>query len=137
MNYWILKSEPEAYGFQDLLREGRTAWDGVRNYGARNNLRAMKEGDIALFYHSITGKEVVGICRIIREYYPDPSAEKGDWSAVDVAPVKALNRPVRLKEIKAREELSQIGLVRLGRLSVVPITQDEFEVVLSMGETKL
>jgi len=137
MNYWLVKSEPGEYSFEDLEREGRTMWDGVRNYAARNHLRAMKEGDLVLFYHSVKQKEVVGICRVVREAYPDPTAEKGDWSVVDVVPLKRLKRPVSLKEIKAAPELQNIGLVRIGRLSVMPLSKEEFEKILELGETTL
>lgn len=137
MNYWLIKSEPEAYSFQDLQREGRTMWDGVRNYAARNNLRAMAEGDLALFYHSIIGKEVVGVCKVAREHYPDPTAEKGDWSVVDFVPIKALTTPVSLAQIKAKEELQQIALIRTSRMSVVPLKKEEFALILAMGKTKI
>lgn len=137
MNYWLVKSEPGEYSFEDLEHEGRTMWDGVRNYAARNHLRAMKEGDLVLFYHSVKQKEVVGICRVVREAYPDPTAEKGDWSVVDVVPLKRLKRPVSLKEIKAAPELQNIGLVRIGRLSVMPLSKEEFEKILELGETTL
>ncbi len=136
MSFWLVKSEPGEYSYDDLEREGRTMWDGVRNYAARNNLRAMKNGDLVLFYHSVKGLEVVGICKVVKEYYPDPTAEKGDWSVVDVVPVKRLKRPVSLKEIKQRPELQNIGLVRIGRLSVMPLEESEFEKILAMGDTK-
>jgi predicted RNA-binding protein with PUA-like domain len=137
MNYWLIKSEPGEYSFQDLVNDKNTRWDGVRNYAARNNLRAMKTGDLALFYHSVDDKEVVGICKVAKEYYPDPTAEKGDWSAVDFAPVKPLNKSVGLAEIKANPRLQHIGLVRIGRLSVMPLEETEFMTILDMGETKM
>lgn len=137
MNYWLIKSEPEEFSYQDLEKKGRTVWDGVRNYAARNNLRAMKAGDLVLFYHSVTSKEVVGVCKVIQEHYPDPTAEKGDRSVVDFVPVKALKVSVSLNDIKSRQELQQIGLVRIGRLSVMPLSQQEFELILAMGETEL
>jgi len=130
MAYWLVKSEPDVYGFDDLLREGRSRWDGVRNYQARNNLRAMKMGDLCLFYHSNIGLEVVGIARVEREHYPDPTAEKGDWSCVDLVPVERLARPMSLAEIKAHPDLQQVGLVRNGRLSVMPLTEAEFRVMV-------
>lgn len=137
MNYWLVKSEPDVYAFDQLLAEGRVCWDGVRNYQARNNLRAMRTDDLCLYYHSNIGLEIVGIARVVREAYPDPTAEKGDWSAVDLAPVKALNRPVPLADIKAHPALQQFGLVRNGRLSVMPATFDEFFLLLSLGNTEL
>lgn len=137
MNYWLVKSEPDTYSFEQLVKEGRAQWDGVRNYQARNNLRAMQAGDVCLFYHSNIGLEVVGLARVARTAYPDPTAEKGDWSAVDLEPLKPLKRPVPLAEIKAHPALQQFGLVRNGRLSVMPATYDEFSAILGMGETKL
>ena len=137
MNYWLVKSEPFVFSFDDLLRDGKTRWDGVRNYQARNNLRAMKTGDICLFYHSNEGLAVVGLATVAREYYPDPTAEKGDWSAVDLAPYKVLARPVTLVEIKAQPALQQFGLVRNGRLSVMPASADEFATILALAETTL
>lgn len=137
MFYWLVKSEPDVYSFEQLQKDKRTRWDGVRNYQARNNLRAMKAGDLCLFYHSNIGLEVVGIARVAREHYPDPTAEKGDWSAVDLEPVKPLARPVPLAEIKAHPALQQFGLVRNGRLSVMPATFDEFSTLLALGQTQL
>jgi len=137
MNYWLVKSEPDTYSFEQLITDKRTRWDGVRNYQARNNLRAMKAGDLCLFYHSNIGLEIVGIARVAREHYPDPTAEKGDWSAVDLEPVKPLVRPVPLAEIKAHPALQQFGLVRNGRLSVMPATFDEYSTLLGLGQTQL
>ena len=137
MNYWLIKSEPYAYSYQDLVKDKKTLWDGIRNYAARNNLRAMKKGDLVLYYHSREGLEVVGVCKVIKEYYPDPTAEKGDWSVVDVAPVKALVKPVSLKTIKATEALQNMALVKISRLSVSPVTEDEFQLILELGETTL
>jgi predicted RNA-binding protein with PUA-like domain len=133
MAYWLIKSEPFVYSFQQLLEEGNVMWDGVRNYLARNYLRAMKTGDQVLFYHSREGLEVVGLCTVAREYYPDPTAASGDWSVVDFAPVRALNKPVSLSLIKATPELQQIGLVRMGRLSVMPLTEAEFQKILELS----
>ncbi len=135
MRYWLVKSEPYEYSFQDLVADGRTRWVGVRNYAARNHLQDMSEGDLVLYYHSRKGLEVVGIAEVIKAAYPDPTAEKGDWTAVDLAPVKELNRPVSLKEIKQTEELQEMPLVRIGRLSVMPVEKVEFERILEMGET--
>ncbi len=137
MPYWLVKSEPDVYSFQQLVADGVTRWDGVRNYQARNYLRAMRVGDLCLFYHSNTGLEVVGIARVSREHYPDPTATKGDWSAVEVEPVRALERPVPLSEIKAHPELQQVGLVRHPRLSVMPLTEQEFALLLRLGNTSL
>lgn len=137
MNYWLVKSEPDVYGYDQLVAEGRGRWDGVRNYQARNNLRAMRTGDLCLFYHSNIGLAVVGLARVAREHYPDPTAEKGDWSAVDLEPVKPLARPVPLTEIKAHAKLQQLGLVRNGRLSVMPVSSQEFSTILALGETRL
>jgi len=136
MNYWLVKSEPNEYGYHHLEEDGKTRWTGVRNYAARNNLREMKEGDLVFFYHSVKDKEIVGICKVTKEAYPDPTAEKGDWSVVDVVPVKRLNKPVTLKEVKATPELQNIALVRIGRLSVMPLEKAEFEKILEMGETE-
>ena len=133
-NFWLLKSEPFVFSFQDLQREGRTTWDGVRNYQARNFLRAMKLGDQCLFYHSNEGLAVVGVARVSREFFPDPTAETGDWSAVEVQPQQALMRPVTLSEIKATPALQQIGLVRTPRLSVMPLAEAEYNLILAMGE---
>ena len=137
MNYWLVKSEPYEYSFEDLEKDGVTDWSGVRNYGARNNLRAMENGDLVLYYHSVKGKEVVGISKVVREHYPDPTAEKGDWSAVDLSPVKAMTQPVTLKAIKQEPSLANIALVRISRLSVVPLEEKEFHKILEMGDTSL
>ncbi len=137
MNYWMVKSEPDAFSFEELLATGRTMWDGVRNYAARNNLRSMCKGDLVLFYHSVTGKEVVGICEVDKEHYPDPTAEQGDWSVVDLIPRKPLAKPVPLAAIKSDPLLQDIALVRIGRLSVMPLEKAAFDHILSLGETDL
>lgn len=134
---WLVKSEPDVYSYDQLVAEGRGRWDGVRNYQARNNLRAMKAGDLVLFYHSNIGLEVVGIAKVVTEHYPDPTAEKGDWSCVELEAVKPFTRPVPLTEIKANPALQQLLLVRNGRLSVMPVTSDEFFTLLDMGATQL
>jgi len=135
--YWLVKSEPDVYGYADLTREGRSRWDGVRNYQARNNLRAMKVGDLCLFYHSNIGLEIVGIAEVAREHYPDPTAEKGDWSCVDLVPKQPFTRSVPLPVIKSHADLQNIGLVRNPRLSVMPLTSDEFSTLLALGDTPL
>lgn len=135
--YWLVKSEPYKYSFDDLLKDGTTEWDGVRNYEARNNLRSMKKGDLLLYYHSNEGKEVVGIAKVVREAYPDPTAKQGDWSVVDVRPVKALNEPVSLASIKADEKLADIALLKRARLSVVPVSAAHFKRILKLAHTKL
>jgi predicted RNA-binding protein with PUA-like domain len=135
--HWLIKSEPFKYPWDQLVEDGSTHWDGVRNYEARNNLAAMKKGDLALYYHSNEGKAVVGVARVIAESYPDPTTDDERWVVVDVEPVVALARPVTLAEIKADPALADIALVRRGRLSVVPIERREFERILALGETKL
>lgn len=137
MNYWLVKSEPFVFSYDDMVRDGKAQWDGVRNYQARNNLRAMQVGDICLFYHSNEGLAVVGLAKVIKEHYPDPTAEKGDWSAVELGPVKPFERHVTLAEIKTVPELQQMLLVRNGRLSVQPVTSDEFFRILDLGNTTL
>jgi predicted RNA-binding protein with PUA-like domain len=136
-NYWLVKQEPEAYSWATLVEEGGTAWTGVRNFQARNHLRSMKKGDLVLFYHSVSEKQVVGIARVTNEAYPDPTAKEGDWSAVDLAPVKALKKPVSLETIKSDNALKQMPLVRQSRLSVMPITKEHFTRVLAFAETKI
>jgi predicted RNA-binding protein with PUA-like domain len=132
MNYWMVKQEPEAYSFDDLVAEGKTDWTGVRNFQARNNLKAMKKGDKVLFYHSVSEKAVVGIAEVSKESYPDPTDEK--WIAVEVKPVKKIKKPVTLEAVKANHALANIALVRQSRLSVIPLTKDEYEEVLSMAK---
>ncbi|MEO6833022.1 MAG: EVE domain-containing protein [Chitinophagaceae bacterium] len=134
MNYWLIKSEPNKYSWDDLLKDGSTVWNGVRNYAARNNLRDMEKGDKLLFYHSNIGKEIVGIAKVIKTHYQDPTTEEEAWLAVDVAPVKALKKPVTLAAIKATPALQTMALIKLSRLSVSPVTQEEFELILEMGK---
>ena len=136
-NYWLVKSEPEAYSWQTFVKEGRTAWTGVRNCQARNNLRAMKKADPVCFYHSVSEKQVVGLARVEQEAYPDPTAEEGDWSAVDLAPMKALNKPVSLAIIKADKFLKDMLLVRHSRLSVTPLTEAQFKRLIELSGTKV
>jgi predicted RNA-binding protein with PUA-like domain len=136
-SYWLVKSEPFKYPFERLLKDRRTTWDGVRNFQARNNLRAMKTGDLLLFYHSNEGKEIVGIAKVARTAYPDPTATEGDWSVVDVAPVKPLTVPVPLATLREDAKLADMQMLRRSRLSVVPVTAAEFKRVLELGKTKL
>ena len=131
MAHWLMKSEPESYGWQDLMRDGGTEWDGVRNNAARLHLKAMKAGDEAFFYHSMSDKAVVGIMRIAREARPDP--KDGDWVSVRVEPVHALPRPVTLAEIKAEPSLAKMELIRQSRLSVAPVREEEWEKILEMA----
>jgi predicted RNA-binding protein with PUA-like domain len=133
--HWLIKSEPLKYPFERLVADGRTAWDGIRNFEARNNLRAMKRGDLCLFYHSNEGKAVVGLARVAREAYQDPTT-KDDWSAVDIEPVRPLARPVALGEMRAHPGLGEMMIFRRGRLSVVPVTVEEFKAVLELGKKK-
>ena len=137
MNFWLVKSEPDAYGWPQLVKEGETAWTGVRNFQARNNLRAMKRGDLVLFYHSVTAKEIVGVARVAKEAYADPTAKEGDWSCVDLAPAKALTKSVPLEAIKGDAVLRDMPLVKQSRLSVTPLSQDQFERVLRLAQTQL
>lgn len=133
MNHWLVKSEPFKYSWEKFNKDGRTFWDGVRNYQARNNLKEMKEGDLVLFYHSNEGKNVVGIAKVIKESYQDPTTDDANWVVVDLAPVEALKNPVSLDQIKAEESLRDISLVRQGRLSVMPLKAEEFDKILEMG----
>jgi len=132
VKYWLAKSEPKKYSWDDFVSEGRDYWDGVRNYQARNNLSAMKIGDRVLFYHSVTGKEVVGIAEVVREAYQDPTTDDERWVAVDMVPVKKLTRPVTLAEIKAEPALAKVALVKQSRLSVVPLLASEYRKILSL-----
>jgi predicted RNA-binding protein with PUA-like domain len=129
---WLIKSEPVKYPFQKLVADGRTTWDGVRNYEARNNLRAMKKGDRCLFYHSNEGKEIVGLAKVAREAYPDPT--DAEWSAVDVEPVRALRHPVTLEAMKEHKLLKGMMIFRRSRLSVVPVTREELDAVLELSK---
>ncbi len=134
MNYWLVKSEPSVFSWSQLIKEKKAVWDGVRNYAARLHLLAMKKGDLAFFYHSNDGMEIVGIAKVIKESYPDATAEDPRWVAVDLAPEKALKRPVTLKEIKATPALMDMALIKLSRLSVSPVKKEEFELILKMSE---
>ena len=136
-SYWLIKSEPFKYSWDEFKSDGSTYWDGVRNYEARNNLRDMRVGDLALYYHSNEGKEVVGVARIKKTAYQDPTTDDDRWVVVDVEPVKALTQPVGLDTIKADPKLSEMALVRRSRLSVTPVTSAEFRRVLKLGKTSL
>ena len=135
MNYWLVKSEPAAYAWAQLVKDGSTAWTGVRNFAARLNLRAMKKGDHVFFYHSVTDKQVVGLARVAKEFYPDATATEGDWSCVDLLPVKPLKIPVTLEAIKADAVLKEMKLVRQSRLSVSPLTAAQAERLLKLAES--
>ena len=133
MNYWLVKSEPFKYSWAKFNEDKRTFWDGVRNYQARNNLKGMKEGDLVLFYHSNEGMCVVGIAKVVREFYQDPTTDDNNWVVVDLAPVETLKNAVTLSQIKGDEYLKDISLVRQGRLSVMPLKAAEFDRILELG----
>ncbi len=135
--HWLVKSEPSKYPFQKLVRDGSTMWDGVRNFEARNNLRAMAKGDLVLFYHSSDGKEVVGVARIKRDAYADPTAPDEDWSVVDIEPLVPLREPVSLDAIRSDPSLADIMLLKRSRLSVVPLSKAHFDRILALGKTKI
>jgi len=132
-NFWLVKQEPSDYSWTDFVADGSTSWTGVRNFAARNNLRRMSNGDQVLFYHSGEDKGVVGIAKVARTAYRDATAKEGDWSAVDLVPLKPLRRPVTLREIKAKSALKNIALVRQSRLSVMPLSVQAFRLILKMG----
>ena len=136
-NYWLVKSEPDAYSWAMLVKDGKTAWTGVRNFQARINLRTMRRGDLVAFYHSVTDKQVVGIAKVDKEAYPDPTAKEGDWSCVDLVPVKPLKHPVSLHAIKADQDLADMLLVKQSRLSVSPVSEKQFEHLLTLSATKV
>ncbi|WDF56898.1 EVE domain-containing protein [Mucilaginibacter sp. KACC 22063] len=133
MQYWLVKSEPFKYSWEKFNQDGRTFWDGVRNFQARNNLRAMQEGDLVLFYHSNEGKEIVGIAKVVKEAYQDPTTDDTNWVVVDLSPVEALKKHVTLEQIKTDEQLKDIGLVRQGRLSVMGLKAEEFDRIIELG----
>jgi predicted RNA-binding protein with PUA-like domain len=133
MAYWLVKSEPSAYSFEQLVNDKQTAWTGVRNYSARIHLKAMKKGDEVLYYHSNEGVEIVGIAKVIKEYYQDPTTEDTNWVAVDIKPVRKLKKPVTLAVVKADNRLAEMALVRLGRLSVQPVTEAEWKIVMELA----
>lgn len=134
MNYWLVKQEPESYSFSDFQKEGKTDWTGVRNYTARNNLKAMKTGDRVFYYHSGDEKAVVGMAKVTKTFFPDPTADEDAWVAVELEAGKPVKKPVTLAAIKANPKLKDIALVRLSRLSVVPITKDEFDEITNMSK---
>lgn len=134
--YWMVKQEPTAYAWEQFVKDGRTDWTGVRNFQARNYLRTMKKGDTVLYYHSVVGKEVVGVAEVSRVSFPDPSATEGDWSSVELIPKKTLKRPVTLVEIKADPALKEISLLRQSRLSVMPLREEEYKRLLALSQTK-
>ena len=132
-NFWLVKQEPSAYSWSDFTKDGGTSWTGVRNYAARNNLRRMRKGDEVFFYHSGEDKAVVGLAKVARTAYADPTAKEEDWSTVDLIPVRPLRRPVTLRQIKDESRLKKMQLVRQSRLSVMPVTAAEFRLILKMG----
>jgi len=134
--YWLVKSEPSVYPWERFVKEKKTLWDGVRSFEARNNLRAMKKGDLVLFYHSNEGKEIVGLATVAAEAVPEKTSDDGEWSAVELAAKKALAQPVTLAQIKAEKKLADFGLVKKSRLSVVPVSEAQLELILAMSGTK-
>ena len=136
-SFWLVKQEPSQYNWEQFIKDGKTYWDGVRNYQARNNLNAMKKGDLVFFYHSVTGKDIKGIAKVTREAYPDPTSDDPRWLVVDLKPVKALQESVTLEEIKAHKDLQDIALVKQSRLSVMPLTKKESQIILKMGKTSI
>lgn len=135
MNFWLVKQEPSKYSWEEFLKDKTTYWDGVRNYQARNNLAAMKKGDLTFFYHSVVGKEIIGVAKITREAYPDPTTDDDRWVVVDLKPVKTMKVPVTLADIKVHKKLGNLALIKQSRLSVIPVTLAEFKVILQMGNT--
>jgi predicted RNA-binding protein with PUA-like domain len=136
-NYWLVKQEPEAYSWSSFAKDKGTAWTGVRNFQARNNLRQMKKGDLVFYYHSVSDKQVVGVAKVAKEAYPDPTAEGEDWSSVDLTPLKPLAQPVSLDAIKADETLKDMAIVRQSRLSVMPLSEKEATALLALGKTRI
>ncbi|MEO5722482.1 MAG: EVE domain-containing protein [Chthoniobacterales bacterium] len=133
--FWLVKQEPSAYSWSDFVADKTTSWTGVRNFTARNNLRAMQKGDEALFYHSVTEKAIVGVATVARTAFPDPTAQEGDWSAVEMKAGQPLGRPVTLEEIKTNARLKEMALLRLSRLSVQPVTATEFKEIIRLGSS--
>jgi predicted RNA-binding protein with PUA-like domain len=133
MAYWLVKSEPFKYSWEQFEKDGQTFWDGVRNYAARNFLKEMKKGDVVLFYHSNEGLEIIGIAKVAKEHYQDPTTDEEAWVAVDLKPIKRLKKPVTLKQIKDDKRLSEMALLRLSRLSVQPVREEEWRVILELS----
>jgi predicted RNA-binding protein with PUA-like domain len=133
MAYWLVKSEPAVYSWNDFVKEGKTCWSGIRNYAARLHLRNMKTGDEVLFYHSNEGTEIVGIAQVIKEHYPDPTTDDDRWSAVDLKPLRKLKKPVTLSTIKKDKRLANMALVRIGRLSTQPVSETEWAIVMELA----
>jgi predicted RNA-binding protein with PUA-like domain len=136
-SFWLVKQEPSKYSWDTFLKDGKTSWDGVRNYQARNNLQSMKKGDLVFFYHSVTGKEIKGVAQVTSEAYPDPTSDDPRWVVVDLKPMKSLTYPVSLEEIKIHKDLQETALVRQSRLSVMPLTNKESQVILKLGKTSI
>ena len=136
MAYWLVKSEPDAYSWQQLVKDKETSWDGVRNYAARGHLKNMKKGDEVFYYHSNEGTDIVGIAKVAKEFYKDPTTDDDRWVSVALKPVKAIKKPVALAQIKADKRLQNMALVRIGRLSVQPVTEEEWDIILEMGGMK-
>ncbi|MBN2485761.1 MAG: EVE domain-containing protein [Bacteroidales bacterium] len=132
MNYWLIKTEPETFSWEDLVKLGKSMWDGVRNYQARNNLRQMKKGDLLLFYHSGKDSGIVGLAEVVKEHYPDPTAIEGDWSVVEIKPVLKFYRQITLAEIKKHPFLKKMVLVNISRLSVQPVTANEYNIIIEL-----
>ena len=134
MNYWLVKSEPFKYSWDDFVKEGKSVWDGVRNYQARNNMKEMKKGDWVFFYHSNEGMEVIGLAEVKKEYFQDPTTEDPRWVVVEIVPIKKFNKTVTLKMIKSDERLTNLALIKQSRLSVTPVGKQEFDIILSLAE---
>ena len=137
MNFWLVKQEPSKYSWDQFITDKETYWDGVRNYQARNNLQKMKIGDLVFFYHSVLGKEIKGIAKVSKEFYPDPTTNDSRWVVVNLKPCKAMLLPVTLEAIKNHSRLTNIALIKQSRLSVMPLTKNEFKIILKMGQTKI
>ena len=137
MNFWLVKQEPSQYNWDQFVIDKETYWDGVRNYQARNNLKKMKKGDLVFFYHSVVDKEIKGIAKVSKEYYPDPTSDNLNWVVVNLKPYKPLSVPVTLDDVKNQLKLSNIALIKQSRLSVMPLTKMEFKIILKMGNTKI
>ncbi|TAH13019.1 MAG: EVE domain-containing protein [Sphingobacteriia bacterium] len=137
MQYWLIKSEPFKYSWAQFEKDKKTIWDGVRNYQARNNLKAMQKGDLAFWYHSNMGMEIVGIAKVIKTFYQDPTTEESAWVVVDFAPVKKLKKPITLVTVKGDKRLANMALIKNSRLSVQPVTEDEWEIIMELSETKI